>query len=126
MPMLRTNDLYRMRQEQLKYLPGTAVIYRATLVSDGMGGQEETWSPIGTASCRIMPRKIEDREFPAGSQLVSKMAWVVTLPHGTAVKAEDLIKIGSRTYEIISVNNDQSYQTAVRVDVISYNEEELI
>lgn len=122
--LLTANDLTWMRAQQERILPGTVVVYRASLTENGMGGYRETWQAIGTATGRIYP--INQRgaaEFVAGAQVISESKWAATLPVGTDVVAADRLKVGGRTWEVVKVNNDEDYMTAVRCDVIAHNEE---
>lgn len=121
--MITASELSWMRTEQNRALPGTAVIERATLTSDGMGGYTETWAAVGTVSGRLMPRDAQSQEMLAGGEITSLQRWWMTLPHGTDVKEQDRISWNGRTFEVIGVGNDESYQTAVRCEVMSLNEE---
>jgi SPP1 family predicted phage head-tail adaptor len=121
--MLTAAELTELRAVQALALPGTAIVERQTLVADGMGGQAETWSPVGTVAARLYPMSMLGRAEPAiGGQVQSITRWDLTLPHGTDVTAADRIRYGGRAFQITNVNNDEAYQTAVRCELIAYNE----
>lgn len=122
--LLAANDLVWMRAQQERIQPGTAVISRATLNSDGMGGNTETWGAIGTVTARLYPMaQRSDREMVTGGQIVSKSRWFVTMPNGTDVQPTDRVTMEGRTFEVTFINNDESFMTALRVEVVAHNEE---
>jgi head-tail adaptor len=124
MNLLTSDDLIYMQSTQQQAMPGAVVIERYTLTNDGMGGQIETWTAIGTVIGRIYPRMQRNtNEAAGGAQILSLTAWWGTLPTGTDVVAQDRLLYGDSTFEVLSVNNDEMYQTAVRTDLEKTNEE---
>jgi len=122
--LLPAADLSWMRTEQERAQNGTAVISRATLAADNYGGQTETWAAIGTVTARLDPMaQRSDREMVSGGQIISKSRWFVTVPIGTDVLATDRVAMGGRTLEVTFVNNDQTYDTALRIECVAHNEE---
>ncbi len=122
--MLTAADLTFMQETQDEALPGTVVIQRYALTSDGMGGQYETWAAAGTAIGRIyiVPSRAQNEPI-GGAQVHSHARWVGTFPIGTDVVAQDRLAYNGRTWEVTSTNNDQMWQTAVRCELESHNEE---
>lgn len=125
MSLLSTADLAYMQATQLEAMPGTVVIERYSPVSNGMGGQYETWAAIGTVVGRIYPQMTSNsqNESVGGAQVQSIMQWWATLPVGTDVTAKDRLLYNSRTWEVTATNSDEMYSTAVRCAVQSFNEE---
>lgn len=122
--LLSAADLEYMRDTQATALPGTVVIQRVTLVSDGMGGSYETWAGAGTVIGRIMQREARSSgETIGGAQLHSHTQWWATFPVGTDVTAHDRLLYNNRTWEVLSVNNDEMWMTAIRCDLEAHNEE---
>ena len=122
--LLSTSDVTWMQDIQGRALPGTIVIESKTLTTDGMGGYSEAWAAVGTVDGRIMQRVArQSGETLGGAQVSSVTQWFATMPSGTTVTAANRLKFESRTYEIISVNNDASWQTATRCEVRALNEE---
>lgn len=122
--MLLTNsDLTWMRAIQERALPGTVVIQRYTFTADGQGGFNETWSNVGTVDGRIYPQRTQGLEVQGGGQLISETRWFATLPQGTDVYPQDRLSYEARTWEIVRVNNDESWLTCVRAEVVAHNEE---
>ena len=122
--LLPASALTWMRDTQERALPGTVVIQRKTLTGDGMGGYSEAWAAVGTVDGRIMQQASRQASEPvSGGQVASVTRWFATLPTCATVTATDRLLFESRTYEIISVNNDASYQTAIRCEVRAMNEE---
>jgi head-tail adaptor len=124
--MLTTNGLVWMRVMQERAMPGTVVIQRQTRTRDSMGGFTETWAAVGTALARIYPQDNQRSEFVAGDRVAAETRWNATFPVGTDVSAEDRLLYQSRTWEVVGVNNDEMWQTAVRCECIALNEENRI
>jgi len=121
--LLSAAELAAMQATQQTAMPGTVVIERYTRTSDGMGGFTQTWAAVGTVDGRIYSRQIQGYETATGGQIVSLSAWYGTLPSGTDVMATDRLLYQTRTWEVVRVNNDQMYQTAVRCELLAFNEE---
>ncbi len=122
--LLSTANLTWMQATQQQAMPGTVVIERYTSSADGMGGETETWAAVGTAIGRIYPHVSRGmNEAVGGAQIMSVTNWNATLPIGTDVVAQDRLLYQSRTWEVLQVNNDEMWQTAVRCEVKSMNEE---
>lgn len=112
-----------MQDTQDEALPGTVVIERYALTSDGQGGAYEAWTAAGTVMGRIRPMQNAGMEVIGGAQLESEVKWWATLPTTATVYAQDRLVYEGRTYEVISVDNDKSWPTALRCEVESSNEE---
>ena len=124
MNLLTADDLTYMQATQEQALPGAVVIERDTNSSDGMGGSYQTWAGVGTVEGRIYPqRRRSTAEAIAGAQVASEMQWWATFPVGTDVIASDRLLYQSRTWEVVTVNNDSMYQTAIRCELSTMNEE---
>jgi head-tail adaptor len=122
--MLGTAALAWMRATQQRAMPGSVVIERRTLAADAMGGFTETWAAVGTVAGRIYPQDVRSVVEPiAGAQVTEKNRWFATMPAGTDVLASDRLLYASRTWEVMRVNNDEMWQTAVRCEVVTFNEE---
>jgi head-tail adaptor len=124
--MLSAAELAAMRAIQLQALPDTAIIQRYTSQSDGMGGYDQVWAAVGTVAARLYPQNARSmaETTSGGSQVISETRWYVTLPYGTTITAKDRLLIDNRTWEIYEVNNNESYQTAVRCEVYAFGEEQ--
>jgi len=112
-----------MRALQGRAMPGSVVIQRYTFASDGQGGFNETWANVGTVDGRIYPQRVQGLEQEGGGQLISETRWWATFPTGTDVIAQDRLSYQSRTWEVVRVNNDEMWQTAVRCELVAHNEE---
>lgn len=122
--MLTAADIAFMQTTQQLAMPGTVVIERYTLVNDGMGGSNEQWIAAGTVIGRIYPMvKRGAAESIGGAQELSLTQWFGTLPVGTVLYAQDRLLYGDSTWEVLRVNNDEMWQTAVRAELEKSNEE---
>jgi SPP1 family predicted phage head-tail adaptor len=122
--MLTQSELTDFRAQQLAAMPGSAIIYRASLASDGMGGQTETWAAIGTVAARLYPTQgYSSNERLAGAQDTSMTRWWLSMPYDTDATAADVVKVDGRVFKIQEVNNDEMWRTALRCKVEAHNEE---
>lgn len=95
-----SNELARMRATADKALPDSCTIRRATSVSDGMGGQPQTWADVATVACRLSARNTQPAEGDVAGRLTNANDWIITLPYATDVTEKDVIAIGSRSFEV--------------------------
>ena len=113
-----------MQSTQVAAMPGSVVIQRMTLSSDGMGGYTEAWAAVGTVAGRIYPQNSRAfAESITGGQPISETRWFGTFPVGTTITAKDRLLYASRTFEVTQVNNSEMWQTAVRAELVAFNEE---
>lgn len=124
-------DLSWMRDLQERIRPDMGTIYRfteGTATADGMGGYndaEANWLSVGTSTLRARPMDLSGRgEIVTGGQVTSLSRWDLTLDDDANVTPKDRIKSGDRVYEVTRINNDETWLTAVRVEAITYNEEQ--
>lgn len=122
--MLTAAELAAMRTVEQSAMSGTAVIRRATNTPDGTGSFTESLAAIGTVSCDVWAVSQRLNEAVGGAQILSRGDWYITVPYGTDVKATDIIDVGSKSYEVVFVPNGSTWQTALRVEANSYNEEQ--
>ena len=111
--MLTTAEISAMRTVQESALPDTVVIHRYTTVSDGMGGQIETWAAAGTVDGRIGAAwQASEREI--AGKLTETAAYVITVPQSTTVYERDRFLISGRTFEVRSIIDHEAWETARR------------
>lgn len=115
--MLTSDELTAMRATQAEALPDSCTITRATLSSDGAGGQSEGWDTSATVSCRLGRLGQSGEERAIAERLAAMTPFVVTVPTGTDIRPEDRIAIGGRTFEVVAVLATGVWETALRVAV---------
>ena len=121
--MLTDAELADFRAQQRLAMPGSAVVYRMSLASDGMGGQTETPGVVGTVAARLYPTQgYSSNERMAGNQDISFTQWWLTAPWDADITAADLVKIDGRVFRVREVNNDEMWRTALRCKVEAHNE----
>lgn len=123
--MLTASELSTMRTIEESVMTSTAIIRRNTPLRDVMGGFTDSWSAIGTVNCDLWPvGNRGDREnTTSGGQLISHADWFITVPYNTDVIAQDRIDIDGKTFEIVFVPNNISWNTALRIEAKTFNEE---
>lgn len=112
---LTAAELASMRTDIETLLPDTCVIKTLTTAPDGMGGQTETWSASGTATCRLDRRSGGERM--AGGAIRAYGEWVLTVPYQTGVDVSKRVLHGGLTYNVVEVNADKSWPDCVRAVV---------
>ena len=112
--MLTTAEISAMRTIQESALPDTVVIHRYTTVSDGMGGQIETWAAAGTVDGRIGAAGEQASEREIAGKLTETAAYVITVPQSTTIYERDRFVISSRTFEVRSIIDHEAWETARR------------
>lgn len=114
--MLSKNELDFMRQTVDSLLPDTCSILEATYVDDGQGSAVATWS----VSQYHVPCRLDIKsgsQMLASGELKSYTEAMLTLSHDITVTTANRILHGGYTYTIQSVNIDQSWQAAKRLQL---------
>jgi head-tail adaptor len=112
-------EISRMRGVGDAHLAGTAVIQRATSVSDAGGGGSVTWANVGTVVARFAPvvsASTADEDVEGG-RMTPDIDAVITVPAGTDVRTSDRIVSQSRTYEVTTVRTPQTWEINRRLEV---------
>ena len=104
-----------MRHTVNSYLAGTAVIHTRSTVSDGQGGQIETYAAAGTVSALLAP--LSGSEVEIASRLAAESSHMLTVPSTSTVAVTDRVVYASRTYEVTLVKAWTPYATNRRVCV---------
>lgn len=112
--MLTTAQITSMRECADLALPDTCTIRRHTAVSDGRGGQIQTWVVVGTYPCRLAPAKTQPSNGVAADKAQTVTIWTITLPAETDVRNTDQINIGQRVFEV-DIVNAHSFEIARQV-----------
>lgn len=111
--MFTAAELTDLRAEQTAAMPLTCtVVTRGAEVDDAYGGTTPGPETTETVACRIGVPSGSDQAV--ADRLGSVVDATVTLPYGTTVAATARIEQGSRAYEVVTTNDEQAYQVAVR------------
>lgn len=114
--MTSTNDLAKIRAEQVKLMPDTVYIQRLIRISDGAGGWNEVWQTVATTKGRITPSQRQTGETVQGGAQAAYAEYIVTLPYDTELRQDDRLQIASTQYDVIAIL-ERSEKTAMRVIV---------
>lgn len=98
-PWITPRELASARRSAERSLPGVAVIYRRTALSDGQGGQTWSWGEVETVRCRLAPRAADERVQEG--RLATVTGWQLLLPWGTELYAVDRVVVAGEWYEIV-------------------------
>ena len=111
--MLSAADLAAMRTTQEAALPDTATIKSATSGRSDTGGVTTSWGGTTAVACRLSSRGVPEEYLAMGAER-GVQYWMVTLPYGTAVTADNRLVIGTRTLEIVGFASGGKWETALR------------
>lgn len=118
------SELTLMRAEIEALLPDTANILEVTRVSDGQGGYNDSWGTAtgGTAvACRLDAAasagisNFQGNEVMRGGAVQPYGRWVATLPYNTTITTDNRLEINTRTFNVIALDTNKSWQLNVRV-----------
>lgn len=105
--MLSARDLAAMQAEVELILDQTATLRRNTPVTGRHLGKNDGWANAGTVACHVLPGS--GAEVTEAGRSAAKSLWTILLPLGTGITARDRLVIGSKTYEILSLDDGSSY-----------------
>jgi SPP1 family predicted phage head-tail adaptor len=115
--LLTAAELSAIRTTAADALPDTAIIQNYTSVSDGGGGQTQTWTAAGTMDCRIAPIVgMGANEDQSGGRISADAQFIVTLPYNAAVTTDSRLVIDSNNYNVEAIR-ERSWNATTRVEV---------
>lgn len=113
MTWISSAELTVMRAILANTLPDTAVIQSSTLSSDGEGGGTIAWSAVtsGTVACRLDPVSSSAAydAVVAGKESL-RVLRQLTVPHDAPLALNRRVVVGSQTYEVVSLADDNSWR----------------
>jgi head-tail adaptor len=112
-------EIDRMQAVGDAHLAGTAVIQRATAVSDSGGGGSISWANVGTVSARFAPvvSQSSANEDVEGERMTADVDEILTVPAHTDIRTEDRIVSDVRTFAVTNVRAPQTWEVNRRVEV---------
>ena len=112
-------EVTAMRTTTAAALPDTCTISRDTPTADELGGETSVWAPVAVnVPCRYAPDQIADGERERGGRIASTNGWRFTFAQGTDVRPPDQLVVGTRTFEVVSVDARRSWELATVVRCI--------
>lgn len=116
MSLLSDAQLAAMRSTADLALPDSAVISRATLASDLMGGYTETWATTATVACRLDPPG-NARLDQWQEKIMNRAVFILNLPSTTGIQSQDRATISGGVYEVLGLM-DGSWEITSRAVVV--------
>lgn len=115
--LLGAVELSALRGAAQSAMPGSVVIYRRTLTSDGAGGQSGTVTAVGTVIARAVPRRGEPTVMTAGGRVEARGDWYVYVPTGTDIRrqTDHLVHSSGGTFDVLFTSANRSYPVELRV-----------
>ena len=111
--MLTAAELESMRDVLDGSLPDTCTITTYTNVSDGAGGHTTT-TTTATVACRLSPAGAGSEDLVA-DRVTPLVRWTITVPYDATVGQTARITVGSRAFEVVSVDVDRTWDLCKRV-----------
>lgn len=93
--------------------PDVATVMRKSIVSDGAGGQVDSYTAVATYSCSLTPSMVSPREVEQSAAIQVISLWSVHLPFDADVVPTDRLIVGTRTFEVV-----RGLQRTVDVDLV--------
>jgi hypothetical protein len=90
-------------------------VQRMTPTSDGMGGHSEAWANVGSAVLGNLAQPSGNLMQNYGYLIGPLDTWMVRVPVGTNVLANDRLVTNSKTLRVQVILQPQSYQTSMRL-----------
>lgn len=122
--MITADELRQMRADvEAIALPDTCNILTVSSVTDGQGGVTQTW---GTAesyvACRLdavanLNTTATGKEMSLSGAVQDFSRWILTLPYDTTINEAYRVEKGTDTYNVVFVDNNQSWPVTRRVIV---------
>ncbi len=117
MTWLTSAELAAMRTDIANLLPDTCNLLSLTLTSDGQGGHTEAWgTATASVSCRLdaAGRPFEGQ---AGTRQEEFGPWVLSVPQGTSITAQQRVECNGSTFNVTSVDNEKSWVAVIRAQL---------
>lgn len=99
-------ELVWMRHTVDTHLQGTAVIHRASLANDGVGGRVWTYAANGTVDARLARLTADEfggEERVQASRIIEMATLVLNVPAHTDITETDRVEYAGVTYEVLDV-----------------------
>lgn len=107
--------LTRAQARQAAHMPDSCQIVETATSTDETGGEDAGYEDVlATVPCRIATGAFRDVENVRNEQVRGVTDWVITMPLGTPVRADHVVRSGGREFAVRSVDDLSSYGTAVR------------
>ncbi len=117
---LTAGELADIRSDINELLPDTCTIRQVAYANDTLGQPARTFSDRATSvPCRIDPVKSlsltgEERVSSMKNYIITEGQFLLTLKNGQAIQETDRVIINSVTYEVVKVDDNQSWKASVR------------
>lgn len=116
MTALTTIELTAMRTALEDLLPDTCVILTGTATPNGAGEETIAWGTTTTGvKCRLDP--IRGAENMAGAAIQPYQRMQLTVPYNTALTAAQQVKVGTISYNVVALMNNNSWALDLRAVV---------
>lgn len=110
-----------LRAVARSFLPDSAQIQRLSQVSDGAGGETDTYTPASTVACRVSRAGLRPVEAIIANRLGNRTGFTVDLAADADVRESDRLVVtpadpssSAQTYEVIGVLAPTTWMVVVR------------
>jgi hypothetical protein len=115
--MLSAAQLTAMRTQHQATFDQSCAIKRKTKTTDGMGGFTFSLSTVATVLCHVREEQ-KNTETVVGDSVRGVTYFTLWVPHGTDIRPEDQVAIGSYDYEIVEGDEGKSYSLNVQCRMV--------
>lgn len=121
--MLDQDEIDDMRETMREAMPDLATVQRKQVVSDGGGGETETWTDLApNVPCRFSPvaggeAGTERGRATVGGRAVDESTHIVTVEAERDVTERDRLLINGEVYEVLLVRRRDHWELSRRLEV---------
>ena len=109
-------QLARMRRVADATLAGEGEVWRRTRVSDNKGGKTETLARVSSGPWRLAAlTTVASSESVFAARLGGQQGWWATAQYHVDINLADQVRIGGRTFEVVSVDTGRTWHISARV-----------
>jgi SPP1 family predicted phage head-tail adaptor len=90
---------------------------RATKVSDGSGGYNETWAAISDSPTKAFAKALSGSERFASDRVEATTRWRIVVRYFSGLLESDIVVINSREYNIRFINNVEMADKWLEIDL---------
>lgn len=116
--MISTAELASLRAQAEASFSATATVLRKSTVSDGAGGQTDSYTNIGTFPCSYAPALVTPYERERFERITAQGIWRFVFPAGTTILPTDRLTVDGRSFEVT-----YGGQPSIQVDLIVWAQE---
>lgn len=111
--LITARELVAMQATAAGMLPDSCTIQTRSTVANGQGGVTETWASTINVPCKLSALLLRNEGSP-GDRYAMRTGWMLSVAYSTTIAAGNRAIVNGHTYEVTSVEDEQSYRVLRR------------